>query len=305
MNVIETHGLKRSFGLKDAVRGLDLKVPAGVVCALLGPNGAGKTTTIKMLMGLLAPSGGHASVLGTDVRRLGATEKTRIGYVSENQELPEWMTVRRFLDSCRGFYPAWDEALEQQLLAKLALPEDRKIKQLSRGMRMKVALLAALAYRPELLVLDEPFSGLDPAMRDDLVRGVFAAVNEGKWTVLISSHDIDEVERIADWIAIMDDGRLRLSESLEALQARYRRVDVTLREGTTVPDGDLPEAWTDVEQEGLLLRFVETGYHGSESERGYATRFPGAEISMSVMTLRDTYLAAVRMPQLQPGFSKS
>lgn len=170
MNVIETHGLKRSFGTKEAVRALDLTVPAGVVCALLGPNGAGKTTTIKLLMNLLTPSGGEAKVLGVETRRLGVKEKSRIGYVSENQELPEWMSVRRFLDYCRGFYPGWDEALERQLLAKLALPEDTKIKQLSRGMRMKVALLAALAYRPELLVLDEPFSGLDPAVRDDLGR---------------------------------------------------------------------------------------------------------------------------------------
>ena len=297
MNLIETQVLKRSFGMKDAVHSLDLTIPSGVVCALLGPNGAGKTTTIKMLMNLLQPTQGAAKVLGVDSRRLGTEEMARIGYVSENQELPEWMSVRRFLDYCRGFYPTWDNVLEHQLLAGLALPEDRKIKQLSRGMRMKVALLAALAYRPELLVLDEPFSGLDPAMRDDLVRGVFAAVNEGKWSVLISSHDIDEVERIADWIAVMDGGRLRLSESLESLQGRFRRVDVTLREGTAIPDGELPSSWTDVEQAGMLLRFVETAYCEGESERGYAARFPDAAVSIGMLSLRDIYLAVVRMPK--------
>lgn len=129
------------------------------------------------------------------------------------------------------------------------------------------------------------------------MRGVFAAVSEGNWSVLVSSHDIDEVERIADWIAVMDGGRLRLSESLESLQGRFRRVDVTLREGTTVPDGELPADWTPVEQEGLLLRFVETGYREGESERGYVERFPGADVSMGLMSLRDIYLAVVRMPK--------
>ncbi|MEO0054323.1 MAG: hypothetical protein RLZZ50_270, partial [Verrucomicrobiota bacterium] len=156
MNVIETKGLRRSFGFKDAVRRLDLAVPAGSVCALLGPNGAGKTTTIKMLMGLLHPTAGEARVLGRDVSRLDAATRARIGYVSEGQELPEWMTVRTFLNYCRDLYPAWDDELEAALLARFALPEGRRLKHLSRGMRMKVMLLAALAYRPELLVLDEP-----------------------------------------------------------------------------------------------------------------------------------------------------
>ncbi|MFA6960329.1 MAG: ABC transporter ATP-binding protein [Opitutaceae bacterium] len=297
MNVIETRGLTRTFGMKEAVHSLDLAVPAGTVCALLGPNGAGKTTTIKLLMNLIRPTRGEARVLGVDSRGLGVTEKARIGYVSENQELPDWMSVRGFLDYCRGFYPTWDSELENQLLTKLALPEDRKIKHLSRGMRMKTMLLAALAYRPELLVLDEPFSGLDPAVRDDFVRGVFAAAGEGDWSVLISSHDIDEVERIADWVAIIDDGRLRLSESLESLQGRFRKVDVTLREGATIPDGELPAEWTDIEQAGMLLRFVETDYRGDERGRGYAERFPDAVVSLGVMSLRDIYLAVMRMPK--------
>lgn len=298
MNVIETHGLTRAFGPKDAVRSLDLTVPAGVVCALLGPNGAGKTTTIKMLMNLIRPTAGEARVLGTDSRKLAVPEKARIGYISENQELPDWMSVREFLDYCRGFYPTWDIELEGQLLAKLALPEDRKIKHLSRGMRMKAALLAALAYRPELLVLDEPFSGLDPAVRDDFVRGVFAAAGEGQWSVLISSHDIDEVERIADWIAVIDDGRLKLSESLESLQARFRRVEITLPGERVLSDVELVSDWRDVEQSGRLLRFVETAYRGAESELGYAERFPGAGVAATVVSLRDLYLTVARMKHL-------
>ncbi len=298
MNVIETQGLKRSFGWKTAVHKLDLKVPAGSACALLGPNGAGKTTTIKMLMNLIAPSGGEARVFGTDSRRLGPAEKARIGYVSESQEMPEWMSVRAFLNYCRGFYPTWDRNLEARLLERFALPADRKIKQLSRGMKMKAALLAALAYRPELLVLDEPFSGLDPAVRDDFVRGVFEATGEGGWSVLISSHDIDEVERFADWVIVIDGGKLKVSESLETLQARFRRVEITLPSGHAVADGEWPLAWRDVERAGLLLKFVHTAYRGAESEADLARRFPGAVVTVGGISLRESYLVIARTPQV-------
>jgi ABC-2 type transport system ATP-binding protein len=298
MNVIETRGLKRSFGWKTAVQGLDLRVPAGSVCALLGPNGAGKTTTIKMLMNLIAPSGGEARIFGVDSRRLGPTEKARIGYVSENQEMPEWMSVRVFLDYCRGFYPTWDRELEARLLERFALPEGRKLKALSRGMKMKVALLAALAYRPELLVLDEPFSGLDPAVRDDFVRGVFDATAEGEWSVLVSSHDIDEVERFADWVAVINGGKLKVSESLESLQARFRKVEVTLAAGQAVADQELPGSWREAGQAGALLKFVDTEYRGAESETDYARRFPGAVVAVGGMSLRDIYLVIAREPQV-------
>lgn len=291
MNVIETQGLRRSFGLKDAVRRLDLAVPAGSVCALLGPNGAGKTTTIKMLMGLLRPSAGTGRVLGADVTRLDAKTRARIGYVSENQELPEWMTVRAFLDYCRAFYPTWDRELEASLLTRFNLPEDGRLKQLSRGMRMKAMLLAALAYRPELLVMDEPFSGLDPAVREDLVGGVFEAAGEGWWSVLISSHDIDEVERFADWVAIIEDGELTLSESLESLQARCRKVEITLAAEGGIPDQVFPETWRRVEEAGRLLRFVDTEYRAKESEEEYGGRFPGAVVAVEGLSLRGIYLA--------------
>ncbi len=124
------------------------------MCALPGPNGAGKTTTLKMLMNFVTPTTGTARVLGVDSRRLGLAEKERIGYVSENQALPDWMTVKEFLGFCRKLYTKWDRDLERELLAKWALPEGRKLRELSRGMRMKAALLASLAYRPELLILD-------------------------------------------------------------------------------------------------------------------------------------------------------
>src|SRR3954462_14577290 len=212
MNIIETQNLTRRFGRMEAVQDLNLAVPTGSVFALLGPNGAGKTTTIKMLVNLLRPTSGEATVLGVDSRRLGERELAQLGYVSENQQLPLWMTVRQLLDYCRPFYPTWDAALEKTLLAQFELPTDRKLKQLSRGMLMKAALLSSLAYRPKLLVLDEPFSGLDPLVRDEFIRGVLEVSDAGEWTVLVSSHDIEEVERLADHVGLLEDGRLRLSE---------------------------------------------------------------------------------------------
>src|SRR5471032_3624619 len=134
-------------------------------------------------MNLLRPTAGTSRVLGVDSGRLGEKERAQIGYVSENQQLPLWMTVRQLLDYCRPFYPAWDRALEKTLLARFELPESRKLAQLSRGMLMKAALLSSLAYRPKLLVLDEPFSGLDPLVRDEFIGGVLEVSAAGNWTV--------------------------------------------------------------------------------------------------------------------------
>ena len=189
--VIDVVNLSCRYRKTEAVRGVSFAVQPGTIFALLGPNGAGKTTTIRALMNILRPSGGAARVLGTDSRRLGPHELQTIGYVSENQELPTWMTVAELLAYCRPFYPAWDERLCRKLIDDFALPPGVRIGRLSRGMRVKAALVSALAYRPRLLILDEPFSGLDPVVRDDLVHGVLERAGEEQWTVLVSSHDLD------------------------------------------------------------------------------------------------------------------
>jgi ABC-2 type transport system ATP-binding protein len=290
MNPIETHSLTRRFGCTEAVHELDLVVPAGSVTALLGANGAGKTTTLKLLMNLLRPTSGSAMVLGVPSERLGEGERARIGYVSENQEMPRWMTVRQLLDFCRPFYPTWDRDLERKLLAQFELPEERKLSALSRGMLMKAALLSSLAYRPQLLVLDEPFSGLDPLVREDFIRGVLEVSDAGEWTVLVSSHDIEEVERLADRIALMDAGRLELQETAEALLGRFRRVELTQADANATP---VPE-WLGWERAGGLIRFVETRYAGDETERSWRARFPAATINAQPMSLREIFIAHAR-----------
>jgi ABC-2 type transport system ATP-binding protein len=297
MNIIETQNLTRRFGRMEAVHGLDLVVPTGSIFALLGPNGAGKSTTIKMLMNLLQPTAGAAQVLGVDSRRLGEREFAQIGYVSENQQMPLWMTVRQFIGYCRPFYPTWDRDLEKKLLAQFALPGERKLKHLSRGMLMKAALLSSLAYRPKLLVLDEPFSGLDPLVRDEFIRGVLEVSDAGEWTVLVSSHDIEEVERLADHVGLLESGRMHLSEETETLQARFRRVEITGASEGAAPTSD-QIGW---EQAGALTRFVETRYAGEATERSWRERWgANANVAAFPMTLREIFLAVARANRAVP-----
>jgi ABC-2 type transport system ATP-binding protein len=298
MNIIETHNLTRRYGRTEAVHDLTFAVPAGSVFALLGPNGAGKTTTLKVLMNLLPPTTGTARVLGVDSRRLGEREFAQIGYVSENQHLPLWMTVRQLLDYCRPFYPTWDRQLEASLLKQLGLPESRKLSQLSRGMLMKAALLSSLAYRPRLLVLDEPFSGLDALVRDEFIRGVLEVSALGEWTVVVSSHDIEEVERLADHVAMLDAGRLRLSERTDVLQGRFRRVEVT---GLSAPsESARPPDALEWENAGTLTRFIETRYAGEATERTWRERFGAATVTAQPMTLREIFMTLARTSRALP-----
>ncbi len=300
MNPIETHQLSHRYGRTEAVHELSLAVPEGSVCALLGPNGAGKTTTIKLLMNLLRPGGGTATVLGVDSRRLGPRELAQIGYVSENQQLPVWMTVRQLLDYCRPFYPTWDVALEKRLLAQFELPADRKLKQLSRGQLMKAALLSSLAYRPKLLVLDEPFSGLDPVARDDFVRGLLEAAGEDGWTVLVSSHDIEEVERLADRVVLLDAGRLQLAEATDSLLGRFRRVEVSLPNPSPPSVAPVPPGWMALERGAGLVRFVDSRHEPLTMARDCREQFPAATVTASPMTLREIYLTLAHAGRNQP-----
>ncbi len=220
---IETIDLSRRFGRRAAIDGLNLEVESGSIFALVGPNGAGKTTTIKLLLNLIRPTAGRASLLGIDSRRLTPRDLSRIGYVSENQHLPDWMTPEQLTAWVRPFYPTWDEQLCKKLQDDLAIDMRSPLRVLSRGTRMKAALLVSLAYRPELIILDEPFTGLDPLVRDELIRALLALTGEYRWTTLISSHDIDEVERLADSMAFIDNGRITFTDSVQALIERHRQ----------------------------------------------------------------------------------
>lgn len=298
MNIIETRNLTHRYWRTEAVQDLTLAVPAGSVFALLGPNGAGKSTTIKMLMNLLRPTSGEANVLGVDSRRLGERERAQIGYVSENQQAPLWMTVGQLLNYCRPFYPTWDRTLENKLLQQFDLPVDRKLKHLSRGMLMKATLLSSLAYRPKLLVLDEPFSGLDPLVREELVHGLLEVSALGEWSILISSHDIEEVERLADWIAVIESGRLKFAEATDALLSCFRRVEVTTA-SPLMNVSAMPASWLEVEENGSVVRFVETRFDRGTTEQACREHFPEAAVQARPMSLREIFVILARAGRKQ------
>ena len=295
-SAIETVDLSRRFHRLDAVDGLNLRVPAGSIFGLVGPNGAGKTTTIKLLMNLVRPTRGSASVLGADSRRLGPRDLQRIGYVSENQRLPEWMTPAELLAYCRPFYPTWDEALCRKLQGELNLPVSARLRTLSRGTRMKAALLASLAYRPELVLLDEPFSGLDPLVRDELIRALLelAAGNDlasgRRMTVFVSSHDIEELERLADWIGFIDRGRLLFAEPVSSLLARFRLVEVIGHNGIA-PRPAQASGWLPQGVAGRTIRFIDANHAAPDAEQRIASAWPDADIRVAPLSLREIFVA--------------
>jgi ABC-2 type transport system ATP-binding protein len=292
--VIAANGLSRLFPRKGQVlQGVSFQVPPGSLFGLVGPSGAGKTTLLRLLMNCIQPTAGEAHVLGVETRKLGLAQFARIGYVSEGQQQLEWMTVRALLDYLRPFYATWDDILAERLVQLFDLPLDRTIASLSRGMRMKVSLLASLAYRPRLLVLDEPFSGLDPEVRDAVVEAVLQLAGDEGWSGIVASHDLDEIERLVDRVGYLEEGRLLFARTTADLQAGFRTIDIELTHGGTVP-AIPPRTWLSLERSGSALRFVHSAYAGDATERELLERFPGARIESTPMSLRDIFLAIGR-----------
>ena len=243
--VIETQGLtKRYTRRNEAVKSLDLKVPKGSVYVFLGRNGAGKTTTIRMLLGLLQKTAGKAEVLGLDPDKNPVPIKKRVGYVADNQKMYDWMTIQETIDFCRPFYPTWNNSLAEDLLKRFELLKRAKIKELSRGMNGKVALLLALAHQPELLILDDPTSGLDPVVRREFLQGIIEIIHQEAKTVFFSTHIITEAEQIADYAGVLEEGKLLLSQPLDKLKDSVKQIRLIFE--NKVPD--------DVSFSGLLKK---------------------------------------------------
>jgi ABC-2 type transport system ATP-binding protein len=269
--MIQARGLTKKFSRHEALRGLTFEVAEGSAFALIGANGAGKTTTIKILVNILQPSGGEAQVMGVDSRSISTHELARIGYVSESQDLPGGLTVEQYLAYLRPFYPRWDRELEASALRALHLPPRRRIGDLSHGMTMKMKLACALAFRPKLLILDEPFSGLDPLVRDEVMESLIRQA--GETTVLISSHELNEIDHFATHVGYLDDGKLLFSETMADLTERFREVRVTLDHAAApaaLAPGPLPGDWMCVRAAGTVVSFIDS--HFSEETLGEKIR---------------------------------
>jgi ABC-2 type transport system ATP-binding protein len=291
-NAIRTENLVKKFGRVEALRGLDLAVPEGAVYALVGPNGAGKTTIIKILMNIFGATRGRAEVLGLESTRLRGRYFSSIGYVSENQELPEWMRLDSFLAYLRPFYPSWDRKLENELVSQFDLPLDRRLRNLSRGMRMKAALASALAYHPKLIVLDEPFTGLDPLVRDELIQGLLERAEEP--TILISSHDLAEIESFASHIGYLEQGQLRFSEELTTLVDRFREVELTFDTPPHLPK-TAPNTWMHLSTSAAVIRFIESRFDAEKTATEVRNVLGEARnVAYTPMSLRSIFLAMAK-----------
>jgi len=220
-SVIEISGLTRRFGAKTVLDAITLTIPRGGVYGLVGANGAGKTTLIKHVLGLLRAEAGSVRVFGRDPVADPVGVLSRVGYLSEENDLPAWMRVEQLMRYSRAFYPAWDDRYAEELLRAFALEPSAKIRALSKGQRARAGLLIALAYRPQLLVLDEPSSGLDPLVRRDILGAAVRTIADEGRTVLFSSHLLDEVEQVGDHVTMIDRGRILLSAPLAEIKASH------------------------------------------------------------------------------------
>ena len=290
--IIETADLRKSYPDAEALRGLTLQVPAGSICGFLGRNGAGKTTTMKILLGMARATSGDARVFGLPVGAPAAAVdiRRRIGFAGEDKGLPDYMTVAEVIRFTAHFYPRWRPDLETRYLEKFDLPRGRKVKALSKGMRTKLALLLALCRGAELLVLDEPTSGLDPVVTEEVLQALVSHVASEELTIFFSSHQIAEVEQIADHVAIIDRGRAVAAAPLDALRERYRRIEFVF-------DGDAPDAplagagIVRQRRKGRVLTVLSSG--GADAIVAGARALNPVSVDVTPVTLKEIFLETV------------
>jgi ABC-2 type transport system ATP-binding protein len=290
--VIETSDLHKRYDNVEAVRGLCLQVPAGSIFGFLGPNGAGKTTTIKVLLGMARPTSGHARVFGlaADAQDTSVEIRRRTGFVSDEKDLYDYMTVEQMIRFTAPFFPRWRVDLEQRYLRTFELPLDRKIRALSRGTRTKLALLLALCRGAELLILDEPTSGLDPAMTEGVLQALVAHVGGEGMTVFFSSHQIAEVDQIADHVAIINRGRVVVTGALDDLRENFRRIQLVF-------DGDAPEpvfrapGVERVRRKGRVLTVLSSA--GADRILDEARALGSVSVDVVPVTLKEIFLETV------------
>jgi ABC-2 type transport system ATP-binding protein len=290
--IIETAELRKRYDEVEALRGVNLQVPAGSICGFLGRNGAGKTTTIKVLLGMARPTSGVARVFGlaADTPEGSLEIRRRTGFVSDDKDLYGYMTVGEMIRFTAAFFPRWRQDLEQRYLHKFELPSERKVKALSRGMRTKLALLLALCRGADLLILDEPTSGLDPAMTEEVLQALVTHAGSEAMTVFFSSHQIAEIDQIADRVAIIHRGRIVVAGGLDDLRENFRRIQLVF-------DGDAPEpvfrapGVERVWRKGRVLTVLSSA--GSNGVIGEARALNAISMDVVPVTLKEIFLETV------------
>jgi len=285
-SAIQTRGLTKYFGRKCAVYELNLDVPRGCVFAFLGRNGSGKTTTIRMLMGLLPPTRGAGAILGQEIRELTPEVRARIGYLTEEHQLYGWMSVRETGGFQSKFFPKWNEGIFRGVVGHFGLKPAAKVKDLSRGERAGLCLALTLAPEPELLMLDDPGLGLDPVARRTLVESMIYLTRKSDRTIFFSSHHLSDVERVADYIAVLDRSTLRACCPLEKFRESVRQFRLRFS-GAPPPLPPVPGLLQAIRAEGEL-RVTCVSANG-ESEKLLRSLAP-LEIEALPLGLEDAFI---------------
>ena len=291
--VIETSGLWKQYDEATALCGLDLQVPAGSIFGFLGRNGAGKTTTIKVLLGMARPTKGEARVFGLDAAdaNAGVSIRRRAAFVSDEKDLYDYLNVAEMIAFTRGFYPQWRDDLEQQYLRRFDLAPARSVKGLSRGARTKLALLLALCRGAELLMLDEPTSGLDPVMAEDVLQALVGHVGGEQATVFFSSHQLAEVEQVADHVAIIDRGKILIEGAIDDLRSQYQRIQLVF--DAEAPAMKLTSPGTHrLRRQGRAVTVLSSA--GGEALLQELRGYRPSAIDVSPVTLKEIFLESVR-----------
>lgn len=294
--VVSVEHLTRRFGRKAALHDVSLSIPKGTVFGLVGENGAGKTTLIKILLGLLTPSEGQVRVFDRDPVADPAGVLSRIGYLSEDRDMPGWMRVGEYMRYTQAFYPGWDEQYAEELRRTFNLDVRAKLRVLSRGEKAKAGLLAALSYRPDLLLLDEPSSGLDPVVRRDILSAIIRTVADEGRTVIFSSHLLEEVERVADHVAMVSGGRFVMSAPMDELKATHHRFTLRLPDSTF--RAPVLEGMLAAEGHGREWTVVCNGQR--EALRASVLRMGATIVEESSPSLEEIFVARVGQGKLLP-----
>lgn len=300
---VSARNLGFRFGRKVVFEDVSFDVPQGALYALLGPNGAGKTTLMQTLMGIRRQYRGNASVLGRECSKLRVEDRQRMGYVAEGLKLPGWMRLEQLEAYLAPMYPTWDHEHASSLRSRFELDPKASIGKMSRGQYMKAALLCALASRPEVLLLDEPFTGIDVSVKDELVRGLLSASTGQGCTIVLSSHDISELELLADWVGFLGERSMKLSESMESVRARFRHVNVML--GESDANKSMSADWMSIEQSGRHLQFVASVHANDADGAEIRARFPDSQrIEVREATLKEVFMALQRAKSVGSHESK-
>lgn len=287
--IVQIERLTRSFDTKLAINDLSLTIPRGGVFGLIGGNGAGKTTLLRHILGMLKAQSGSVRVFGLDpvVNPVGVLG--RIGYLSEDRSLPNWMRVKELMRYTQAFFPAWDENYAEELRDAFDLDPNARVRNLSRGQRARAGLLIALAHRPDLLVLDEPSSGLDPVVRRDILGAIIRTIGEEGRTVLFSSHLLDEVERVADRVAIIHQGMILLTASMDEIRESHRKVTLRFEQAVSHP----PNLVGELAREGHGCEWTYVCNGDAEQLRYAAQAVGGTVVSESSLTLDEIFVTRV------------